>query len=251
MSKLNLKDNEWQFLEFKSRPPNSPFAPVYHYIFAENYIDEVDFKKIACIILEKEQQIINSTMSTSDAHTGLGNNSLTSRWKSFNVFAWADPEIGKLKAQVRRRYLEFLNEYNVPRSKVKIQCWANVLRRGQEIAPHIHSTGPWTYLGGHVCVQCDNTSTIYINPINQIDDQELYISYNLEGKITMFQQNIPHYTTMYNGSTERITIAFDIYLENFVNSFDCIKYPEWNNLIVFDDPAGTDNTQGLNKLYSG
>jgi len=109
-----------------------------------------------------------------------------------------------------------------------------VLRKGQEILPHIHQTGPWTYLGGHVTVQCHDTSTIYINPINQINDPELYISYNHVGKITLFQHNIPHYTTVYNGESERITIAFDISLAEYVDSFDHVTHPEWNNLVVFD-----------------
>jgi len=228
----------WNFLEFKSEPAISPFAPEYHYIFAENKIVNVDFKKIASIILEKEKTIIESTSPTSDAYTGLGDDSLTSRWKSFNVFAWSEPEIEKLKSQIYLRYLEFLKAYNVPRSNVKIQCWANVLREGGEINPHIHSTGKWAYLGGHVTVQCEDTYTVYINPINQINDPETYNSRNEVGKITFFQHNIPHFTTPHYSTTglERITIAFDLSMEEFVNSFDHNAHPEWNNYVVFDDP---------------
>jgi hypothetical protein len=92
----SVQHDNWNFLEFKNNPPKSPFAPIYHYIFAENFIGDVDFKKIASIILEKEQSIINSTVPTTDAYTGLGDDSLTSRWKSFNVFSWTEPEIEKL-----------------------------------------------------------------------------------------------------------------------------------------------------------
>lgn len=245
MTIFNMRDtvsqcnNQWNFLEFKSGPPVSPFAPVYHYIFAENTIEGVDFNKVASIILEKEKLIINSTVPTSDAYTGLGDDSLTSRWKSFNIFAWNEPEIEKLKTQIRFRYLEFLKAYNVPRSKIMIQCWANVLREGGEINPHIHSTGQWSYLGGHVTVQCEDTQTVYINPINQINDPEMYVSYNHVGKITFFQHNIPHYTTPHYSKigAERITIAFDLSMEEFVNSFDHDKFPEWKNLVMFDDPS--------------
>lgn len=226
----------WNFLGFQSSTPRTPFAPVYHYIFAESRIEGVDFKKIAEIILSKEEEIKGRTSPTSDAYTGLGDNSLTSRWKSFNVFKWNEPEIEKLKEQIHTRYVEFLAACNVPRSKVQIQCWANILRRGQEIKPHIHSTGEWCYLGGHVTVQCEESATVYINPINQINDPEMYISQNEVGKITFFQHNIPHYTTMHHGKDERITIAFDITMDEFVNSFDHNAHPEWKNLTIFDEP---------------
>jgi hypothetical protein len=235
-----MNNSSWEFNEFKSKPPQSPFAPIYHYIFAENYLEGIDFNKIASIILDKEQQIIKTTKPTTDAYTGLGEDSLTSRWKSFNIFAWTDPEIEKLKVKIHEKYLEFLNAYNVPRSKIQIQCWANILREGEEIKAHIHQTGPWCYLGGHVTIQCENTSTVYINPINQINDPELYISYNKIGKITFFQHNIPHYTTVHTGNEERITMAFDLYMDSFVGLFDHIAHPEWKNLVVFDDPANND-----------
>jgi hypothetical protein len=234
-----VQDSNWRFSEFKSNPPKSPFAPIYHYIFAENCIEGVDFKKIASIILEKEKTIINSTTPTTAAYTGLGDASLTSRWKSFNIFSWTEPEIEKLKVQIHKKYLEFLQACNVPRSNVMIQCWANVMRESEEMFPHIHSTSEWSYLGGHVTVQCENTSTVYINPINQINDPETYISYNQVGKITLFQHNIPHYTTPHysKDKVERITIAFDISLTDFVNSFNHKEQPEWNNYVIFDNPV--------------
>ena len=233
-----IQGSNWKFSEFKSNPPKSPFAPIYHYIFAENFIEGVDFKKIASIILEKETAIINSTTPVTDAYTGLGTGSLTSRWKSFNVFSWTEPEIEKLKIELHKKYLEFLQAYNVPRSNVMIQCWANVMREGEEINPHIHSTGEWSYLGGHVTVQCEDTSTVYINPINQINDPEIHVSANQVGKLTLFQHNIPHYTTPHYSKTgaARITLAFDISMTDFVNLFDHSKHPEWNNYIGFDNP---------------
>jgi hypothetical protein len=235
-----VRDSNWKFSEFKSKPPKSPFAPIYHYIFAENFIEGIDFKKIANIILEKEKIIINTTPPTTAAYTGLGNDSLTSRWKSFNVFSWTEPEIEKLKVQIHEKYLEFLQAYNVPRSNVMIQCWANVMRESEEMCPHIHSTDEWSYLGGHVTVQCEDTSTVYINPINQINDPEIYVSYNRIGKITLFQHNIPHYTTPHHSTTnsERITLAFDISLSEFVNLFEHNDHPEWHNYVIFDNPTG-------------
>jgi hypothetical protein len=155
------------------------------------------------------------------------------------VFSWTEPEIEKLKDEVHKKYLEFLQAYNVPRSNVMIQCWANVMREGEEMQPHIHSTGEWSYLGGHVTVQCEDTNTVYINPINQINDPDIQVSCNQVGKITLFQHNIPHYTTPHYSKigSARITLAFDIVMADFIKLFDLNEHPEWNNYLGFDNPV--------------
>ena len=56
------------------------------------------------------------------------------------------------------------------------------MRKNEYIKPHAHSFGPDTYLGGHFCVSCENTSTYYINPINQINKPEVF-------KVKMHQVN--------------------------------------------------------------
>jgi len=91
------------------------------------------------------------------------------------------------------------------------------MRKGDKIKPHLHCTTPESYLGGHICVQTEGTSTHYINPINQINDPEIYTSKNEIGKITLFQSNIPHYTDKVSKG-ERITIAFDLFLEKKGNN---------------------------------
>jgi hypothetical protein len=53
----------------------------------------------------------------------------------------------------------------------------------EEIKPHVHDRGPYCYLGGHICVQTENTKTVYINPINQMIKYETYESENIQSKI--------------------------------------------------------------------
>jgi len=218
---------------FKNFPKKTPFAPEYEYIIYENFINNIDFNKIAEIVLSKEKSIIENYPSTTkisiDGYTGLGDDSLTSRYSNFNVFAWNESEIQKLKEKIYEHYILFLNSVKVPQSKVWIQCWANVLRKDQKINPHLHNVSPYCYLGGHVVVQCSDTSTLYINPINQINDPETYESKNEVGKITFFQNSIPHYTTMHTSDSERITIAFDLIVDEEVVSSDT------KNLILFDN----------------
>ena len=210
--------------------PETPFAPEWDCIVMENYITDIDFKKIAEIILSKEKQIIKDNPTTiphdTDGGTGLGNNSLTSKYQAFNVFLWQDEEIQKLKIQLFNVYLKLLNLCNIPRSKTWMQCWANVLRDGEQIQTHAHSVNSYYYLGGHICVQCTDSSTVYINPK---DNTDIKFSKNNVGKFTIFQNNIPHYTTKHIGNTERITIAFDL----FINAGAA-----WRpNTILFDNPS--------------
>ena len=85
------------------------------------------------------------------------------------------------------------------------------MRKGEKIDPHIHDVGPHAYLGGHICIQCTDTFTGYINPVNQINEPETFKSKNEVGKITLFQNCIPHYTSVHeDDKKERITIAFDL-----------------------------------------
>jgi hypothetical protein len=109
-----------------------------------------------------------------------------------------------------------------------IRCWANVLRHGEEIKPHLHSVHEWSYLSGHVTVKCNDTRTVYINPINQINDPQIYAKENKVGELTIFQSNIPHYTTPHMHESERITIAFDLV------PTDSPMGIENKNLVMFD-----------------
>jgi hypothetical protein len=207
-----------EIIQIASLPRQTPFAPEWNYVLGEDTITEVDYEKIASIILSKEREIINSFPGSNDGSTGLGENSLTARFEHFNVFSWEEPEILKLKEKIKEKYLLFLHKLGINPSKVWIQCWANVLRTGEVIKPHIHSTSPFSYLGGHISIQCDGTSTVYINPID-INDPEIFDSPNTVGKLTIFQNCMPHYTTMHTGSRERITIAFDLFPDIQVQEF--------------------------------
>jgi len=210
-----------EIIQIKNSPPETPFAPVYTYSLCEAMISNVDFNTVTKIILQKEKEIIKNNPSYSDGHTSLGPDSLTSRFPSFNVLNWDFDEIKKIKDNIIKTHNIFLDKLNIPKpDEVWIQCWANVMRKGEQIKPHLHNKNADTYLGGHICVKCENTSTHYINPIDQINLPETYTSENKVGKITLFQNNIPHFTDIHNGEEERITIAFDMSLkkdkENYI-----------------------------------
>ena len=84
------------------------------------------------------------------------------------------------------------------------------MKKGEKINPHLHDISPNCYLGGHICIQCNDTSTYYLNPLDQINEPSTFKSKNEVGKITLFQQYITHYTDVHKSNKERITIAFDL-----------------------------------------
>tara|TARA_R110000751_G_scaffold72583_2_gene147133 strand:+ start:2504 stop:3175 length:672 start_codon:yes stop_codon:yes gene_type:complete len=215
----------FSLVQFISQPKNNFFSPQWHYYICETEFDNVDYKKLAKFLLKKEKTILKlkptiKENKISDGYTGLGKNSTTARYDRYNVLNWKNIEIVKLKNNIIKTHNCLLKTLNVPLpTELYIQCWYNVLKKTQYIRPHIHGVSPDTYLGGHICIQVKDTSTYYINPINQINDPEIYKSQNKVGKLTLFQNCIPHYTDVHKDKKERITIAFDLSLKKINENY--------------------------------
>jgi len=208
----------FKMINFKSEPKKTFFAPEWDYYLFERNIDKIDFVNLANFILDKEDEILklpvrkDNNNKFTDGYTGLGKKSTTARFSEYNVFNWNNENIKKIKKEILSFHEDVLKYFKQPLpNELYINCWTNIMRKGEKIKPHIHGITPTTYLGGHICVQCDGTSTHYLNPINQINDPFKYSSKNEVGKITLFQNNIPHYTDMHESDKERITIAFDLH----------------------------------------
>ena len=179
---------------------------------------DINLKKFAKQILKNESKIIkkypptNRVGEKTDGNTGLGYDSLTSRFFHFNVLKWLNTN--QLKKEIRRGYESYTNVKNTP---LFVQCWANVMRKGDRIRPHTHTDqniSPLHSLSGHLCVKVDSSTNTYYGgePIC-----------NSNGQIVFFPSSIRHWTNTYLGDSERITVAFDIYSE------------EWFNYDVFED----------------
>jgi hypothetical protein len=223
-----------EIIQIRSNPKKTFFAPEYCFVLGETQLEGIDWDKIKSFILNLEKEALEKIPSdiglVGDAYTGLGNDSLTARFEHYNVFLFNDPEIQKLKQLVHEQYLVFLDKFQAPRPKVYMQCWANVLRKGQHIKTHTHGLNEWTYLGGHITVACEGTYTNYINPLDYPQGNDQHYSPNGVGKLTFFQNNIPHYTTPHEGDSERITIAFDILPETPESLYHMRK-----NMFIFDE----------------
>ena len=199
---------------FKSEPKKSFFAPEYDYRIFETEVQQVNFIDLAKLILSKEKELLELPISdvAKDAYTGLGPDSTTARFDKYNVLKWKDKNIEELKGNIIHFHNNILKYFKQPIPKeLYVQCWANIMRKGDQIKTHIHDIGPNCYLAGHICVQCDDTYTHYINPINQINNPMTHSSKNDVGKMSMFPKNIQHYKDIQKSNNERITLAFDLF----------------------------------------
>jgi len=198
-------------INFKSEPKKTPFAPEWNYYIVETILNDVNVKKLHSFLLNKEKNILK-LKKTNHGYTGLKNHT-TTRHGNYNLFSFKNKEIDILKNEIIKMHNKFVFNLNLkPVKNLYVKGWFNVMRKNEYIKPHIHSFDPTTYLGGHFCISCENTSTYYINSINQINEPETYESKNIPGKLTLFQNYIPHYTNKHRGKKERITIAFDLHL---------------------------------------
>ena len=190
----------YKFVNDKIR---NEFNPTFSYYLYEDIL-KFNFEKLKKDILDLEKDIIKKYPSFTDGDTGLGDDSLTSRFRYYNLLQLNETKF--LKNIIRESHDNFLNRQNYKiDNNYYVQCWANVMRKGEQIKTHNHGGSNYTYLSGHICVHTENTSTHYISPYFR----NLFSSKNQPGKITLFPSYSDHYTDKVI-SDLRITIAFDI-----------------------------------------
>ena len=213
---------------FFNEPIQNKFNQSFNYYIYENIL-KLNFEKLKQDILNLEKQIIKKYPPYSDGKTGLGNNSLTSRFMYFNLLQMDETKF--LKDIIREKHDDFLNtlKYEVG-DNYYVQCWANVMRRGEQIKPHSHASNNHMYLSGHICVFTENTNTHYIAPYHSNE----FSSKNESGKITLFPSWLKHYTDKVNTDL-RITIAFDIieeksYREDTILNSNDDKEDHWEKI---------------------
>ena len=203
-----------------SDSPKTPYAPKWNFSIGSEILP-INLEKLSKTCLEKEKEILktpveyftdlNGNKKLFDGFTGLGKNSTTSRSPSTSVFGWDTPEINSLKKNIRRCVIDYNRKLkNTIPEQLWVHCWVNVLRFGQKIKPHLHAVRGYSYLSAHFTVQCNNTSTCFINPVNVFNDPEIIERKNEAGKLTIFPSYLPHYTTRHYSFKPRITLAMDI-----------------------------------------
>ena len=260
------KDKESRFVPFQGESQN-PFAPEWKFGLIEQET-KIDCVKLKEFLLSKEEEVLNNKLDDySDGATGLGPKSTTSRFKTYNVFNWDNPEIDKLRLEIWKLYVNYYEIYtgqNLGVSDVinglSIGCWMNIMRKGERIKIHQHGYYTNGFISGHFCVSSNDTKTVYVNPYERqeehfllkeaetIDEdkmiyhggfnyttnhpsEKMYVSKNTVGKLTLFPNFVPHFTTKHKADDIRITLAFELKAryDNYVPLFggkQLIKYDD-------------------------
>ena len=215
-----------KFYRFISKPPVSPYAPQWDFRVGTSLCEDIDTNSLSEFLLSKEKEVkklptsVDRSGAETDGYTGLGSNSTTAKFQHYNILTWSHPEITKLRSNIAKKLLQYNSECGVKTPNViYIICWYNVLRFGQKIKPHHHSLDPNCYLSGHFNVQVNDTSTVYMSPVNQLNDPDMVDIKNIPGELTLFPSHIFHYTTPHYSFKPRITIAFDLNLNKLHDNF--------------------------------
>lgn len=198
-------------LEISSLKPTNQLAPIWKFSFwFYNLNDRSLIEEIRKILIEKEKDIVSEYRPYNDGGTGLGIDTVTSRYNSFNLFRIQEKAISTLKVAIGNELSAYLDDINFQTTEdfsPMINCWFNIMKPGQQINQHSHNLTNNSFLSGHVTISCEDSHTYYITPYTK--DKLEFV--NNIGEGIFFPSYIEHGTSVHNGVNNRITLAFDIY----------------------------------------
>jgi hypothetical protein len=215
--------------------PLTPFAPQWTVPFYHEGMNDPGLcAEIARLVLAKEAELKRTIKAIPISGIEEG---LTARWHGFNTFRWEEPPMRRFQQFVKRSYLNFLASLKLPRRRCYIQGWANVVRGGEQLTPHCHDQEVSAYLSGNFCAAAEDTATLYFPPFAYQGHPNPKMAFrvpNEVGMVTFFPSTVFHCTTPHQGTSERVTLAFDIHIADS----DALNRPGSQGLhVLFDDPA--------------
>lgn len=170
-----------------------------------------DLSKVAKFLLSKEQYILDNYPFVSDFGTLLPT-SVTTRSSTYNAFQFIDEcsELEGIRDYIIEQYWQYVKtvgfDYHVVRPG--INCWFNVLRKGENFGFHRHSNNERSFVCATMSIQVDNTKTIYKKNGEIVKEVN-----NREGEFAMFKADLEHGTTVHYGDKPRVTLGIDIFFD--------------------------------------
>lgn len=202
--------------EFKNEASSSIVStPQSVYFIGESYIENINFDRLINFFLDVESQMCTDLCKDLNYNGpmiwGLRPDNIISK-NFYNFFRLEHPETSIILEELKKKYFEFLKKINCDLIDSYLDCGINIMRKGERIPLHVHDTGPHSHITGTIVVKAKNTSTVFVHPSNQINEQR-WIKHkveNVQGKITFFPSCLPHYVDIYEGIDERMLLSFDI-----------------------------------------
>ena len=198
---------------WKSESPLTPFAPDYtHYFSDKKIFSEEECKEWNDYLLKQEELLLDKhRISMGSGGTGLGADSITSRFPYFNVLKFNFHHIERFKTEIFKGIQKILDVsgHSTWQETLYANSWLNVMRQGEGMETHIHGYDKNIFYGFHLCINAKETFTAYQHPVKF--QQEAFYVPNKVGYLTLFPDFIPHGVSPNRYETPRISIAGDIY----------------------------------------
>ena len=203
-----------EIFKIKSSIPYTEYAPQWDIslgIAQWHETDKIDTIKQFCLDIEEE---ILSLPSENDGGTGLKNRT-TNKFESYNLFDYTDrcPELNDLLNFFKESVIDFLRKDNNPPRETMIKSWFNILKKGDEINEHAHGCKSVDYLSGNMHLDTYKTKTFYKWPYDKVESGVP----NHKGNLTIFPSYMFHRANKHLEETPRVSIAFDLYVKDFMS----------------------------------
>lgn len=199
-----------QIRKIRNPLPATHYAPYWDFSIGTAQWGEFEkADKIRQWLLDHEEEILKKYPLMHDGNTGLGEESVTSRFGQYNLFDFADevPELNDLKKFIQLSYLDFVTMDYTPITNLHIVSWFNILHTGQEIKEHLHNSNFDCYLSGNLHLDDYKTMTNYKCPFEVGKSHSIG---NVKGGLTIFPSCVMHWSDKHEETTRRVSIAFDL-----------------------------------------
>jgi hypothetical protein len=199
-----------QIRKLRNSLPATHYAPYWDFSIGNVEWDQLEkADKIRNWLIDNEEEFLKKFPVMHDGNTGLGEESITSRFGQYNLFDFSDeiPELNDLKKFLQLSYLDFVTMDNTPITDLHIVCWFNILHTGQEIKEHLHNSNFDCYLSGNLHLDNYKTMTNYKSPF---EIGQRHSIANIKGGLTIFPSCVMHWSDKHEEPDRRVSIAFDL-----------------------------------------
>ena len=127
------KINGVKYIPFMNKEPLTPFTAFWRYSIGERIASRIDCNRLGKFLLSKKEEVLSIKDKLQDGGTGLGPNSTTARWASYNVlnWRWESEDVKILEEEIIKThdlyYTQMLGEK--PPMITVLACWMNIMKK--------------------------------------------------------------------------------------------------------------------------